>query len=135
MLVEGDPAPVAVVNPAEDAQAPQIALMLPEQARNASLKILDKIASELMGSADPAMLKLAKEVDEVAAELQKTAYVYQYDYVDPEPEINWAFQGGSHNEIPAGDGKKDAMKSFEKDKFSEVTQTRKTLRPFSKVSK
>jgi hypothetical protein len=132
-IVIGDPAPVQVLNPTEQQAPPQVALMLPQQARMASLAILDKIASELAASTDPETLKLAKEVDAASDALQKTAFVYQYDYIDPEPEMEWAFQENTHNEIPSTDGKKDAMKTFEKDISAEVTKVIKKVRPFSKV--
>lgn len=123
MNVVGDPAPAKVVS-----------LALADEVKNASLSILDKVASELSGSEDPAVLKLAQELDAVASHIEKNAFVYQYDYVDPEKEIKESFKGGVI-EAPKGSKDDTFLHHFKEDHTHVVMEAVNKVIPFQKVVK
>lgn len=123
MNVVGDPVPAKVVTVA-----------LADEERTASLAILDKVASELAASEDPAVLKLAQELDAVASQIEKNAFVYQYDYVDPEKEIKDSFKGGVI-EAPKGSKDDNFLQHFKEDHTHVVMQAVKKVLPFQKVIK
>lgn len=130
MQVEGDPAPVVTV---ETAPAPtseeQIVLMLPEDVKTASLTLLRNVQAALSDTADGDSAKLAKELDEIAQDIEKNAFVYERDIVDPEPEMEKFFKDGVV-EAPASLPKN----TFDKDVSHEVARVVTDELPYQKLN-
>lgn len=88
MNVQGDPVSAVPV------QEEKLVLMLPEDVHTASLAQLRKVASEIANSEDPELKKLASELKEITKEVEKNAFVYEKDSIDPEPEMEKFFKDG-----------------------------------------
>jgi hypothetical protein len=126
-LVVGDPQPAVTVPPKSE----EVVLMLPKEAHEEVLMTLDKVAKELAGSTDEAHLRLASELDEIAAGIQKNAFVYEKDNIDPEQEVKTFFEKGNQVHEGAAELPKPGM--FTTDVSHEVADFRKNPAPYQKL--
>lgn len=134
MKVVGDPMNAQPMNSETQSPEETTTLMLSGEAKTASLKILEKVASEMSTSSDPEILKLARQLDDVAERIEKTAYVYQYDYDDPEKEIKESFKGGVLS-APKGSKDDSFLQHFKEDHSHVVMEAVKKVLPFQKINK
>jgi hypothetical protein len=139
-IVIGDPQPVAPVQaPAPEtpavpgAEEGVVVLALPEEVRTASLQILEKVAGILSKSEDEGQLKLALELDEIAAGIQKNAFVYEKDAEHPEPEMNKFFQDGA-TKVLEGQGNLPKKDMFDTDTTHAVANFVKNEAPYQKIN-
>ena len=135
--IVGDPSPVAVVQgEAGGAGVPtqegsEIILALPDEVRTACLETLDKVARELSASQVEEQLKMALQLDDIASNIHKNAFVYEKDRVDPEQEIKDFFEKGQ--QIHEGGKNLPGAYMFRTDISHEVASMVKNPAPYQKL--
>jgi len=120
-VVVGDP------QPASPEEGQVIVLQMPKQAKEESLAILTKVASELGASDDVESLKLATEIDAIAAEIEKSAAVLESDSDE-------AYMKGSFkSKAIVTEGDESYMKEFNTDNSKELSDKIKSELPYQKI--
>lgn len=123
ITVQGDPQPAVVQE--TGAQEPMI-LMLEENTKMASLSILNKVAQELSASDNEEDLRVALELDKIARDIEKNAFVYEQG--TPNKPTKESFQSGVLSVDPA-DKSKDL---FNEDVTHQVADMAKNPLPYQK---
>lgn len=132
-VVVGDPQPTEVVLEGTPGET-EMVLALPQNAKEASLKILASVMKEVEASEDENVKKLFSDLDDVKGAIEKNAYAYEWDTDDVEKEIHESFVDRVI-EDPDKSNQNSFMEKFKGDDSREVAKLvkKQASAPFQKV--